>query len=114
MKNIYHHWLTESWAIGTVVADLFHVIEKTPLSIILRGCLGPVEDPIQPRLLDNLFRLEAELDEEQQEAVFKLKAITLNGSTDRPIEDPFGGLLGIFHLAYSKMLVESAVANCVR
>ncbi|KAL6867119.1 hypothetical protein J3F83DRAFT_740046 [Trichoderma novae-zelandiae] len=99
---------------GTVATNHFLVLEKTPTAITFRGCPAPKESPFQPRDLDNLFALTAELDEEKEEAEFRLKAITFDGVTMAPREDPFGGVPGVLHRVYARVLVEAAVGRCVR
>ena len=103
--------LTKSQS-GTVATHHFMVLEKTPTSITMRGCVGPRQDPIKPQTVDNLIRLEVNLDSSSHTVDFKLKAITLDGVTETPVEDPFGGFPGMLHLTYSKALVEAAVAHC--
>lgn len=76
--------------------------------------MSPKESPFRPRDLDNLFALTAELNEQRQEAEFRLKAITFDGVTTTPREDPFGGVPGMLHRVYAKLLVEAAVGWCVR
>ncbi|KAL7930314.1 hypothetical protein V8C35DRAFT_313537 [Trichoderma chlorosporum] len=99
---------------GTTLTNHFLVLEKSPTVLTFRGCPAPKESPFRPRNLDNLFALTAELNEQRQEAEFRLKAITFDGATTTPKEDPFGGVGGMLHRVYAKLLVEAAVGWCVR
>lgn len=81
---------------------------------MFRGCLSPKETPFQLRGLDNFFALTAELNEQRQEAEFRLKAISFDAVTTTPKEDPLGGVPGMLHRVYAKFLVEAAVGWCVR
>ncbi|KAL7943362.1 hypothetical protein V8C42DRAFT_328857 [Trichoderma barbatum] len=99
---------------GTIMTNHFLVLEKSSTSLTFRGCPAPKESPFRPRDLDNLFALTAELNEKRQEAEFRLKAITFDAVTTSPKEDPFGGVPGMLHRVYAKLLVEAAVGWCVR
>ncbi|KAL6804926.1 hypothetical protein GGI42DRAFT_306565 [Trichoderma sp. SZMC 28013] len=98
----------------TVLTNHFLVLDKSATSITFRGCPAPKESPFQPRDLDNLFSLTAELNEKRKQAEFRLKAITFDAVTTTPKEDPFGGVPGVLHRIYAKLLVEAAVGWCVR
>lgn len=99
---------------GTVITNHFLVLEKTPSRLIFRGCLGPRQSPPTPQELDNFFELCTTLDEERQLVEFRLKCITFDGTDLTSREDPYGGFPGMLHRQYAKLLVESAVGNCVR
>ncbi|PTB46033.1 hypothetical protein M441DRAFT_180943 [Trichoderma asperellum CBS 433.97] len=99
---------------GTVLTNHFLVLEKSPTELLFRGCLSPKETPFRPRDLDNFFALTAELNEQRQEAEFRLKAISFDAVTTTPKEDPLGGVPGMLHKVYAKLLVEAAVGWCVR
>lgn len=113
-RDAHTHRLANQAKTETVLTNHFLVLDKSATSITFRGCPAPKESPFQPRDLDNLFSLTAELNEKRKQAEFRLKAITFDAVTTTPKEDPFGGVPGVLHRIYAKLLVEAAVGWCVR
>jgi hypothetical protein len=93
----------------------FHILEKTPQSLVFRACFSPRQSPPSPLAMDTLCELRAEVNEEKHVVEFRMKAITFNGTkeaSDKP--DPFGGVGGWLHRQYAVLLLEAAAENCMR
>lgn len=107
-----HRWLIDT---GTYITNHFHVLEKTPQSLTVRGCFSPRQSTPIPASVDNLVELRADLDTERRVAVFRLKMITFDGTPRASQEpDPFGGFGGWLHRQYSALLLEAAAENCMQ
>ncbi|KAH7122155.1 hypothetical protein B0J13DRAFT_485343 [Dactylonectria estremocensis] len=107
--------LASTYEPGTFITNHFHVLEKTPQSLTIRGCVPPHQTTPTPMSMENLVEIRADLDREKQEAVFRLKMMTFDGTQGASQEpDPFGGFPGWLHRRYSTLLVEAAAENCMR
>ncbi|KAK7430974.1 hypothetical protein QQZ08_002504 [Neonectria magnoliae] len=107
--------LKSTYEPGTYITNHFHVLEKTPRSLTMRGCFSPRQSPPEPVSVDNLVELRTDLDTARQVAVFKLKTITFDGTQGASQEpDPFGGFAGWLHRQYAALLLESAAENCMQ
>ncbi|KAM5343531.1 hypothetical protein ACJ41O_012068 [Fusarium nematophilum] len=100
---------------GTFFSNHFLVLEKSPSSITMRGCFNPHQSPPTPQHVDNMVEMRAELDEERQVVLLKLRCITFSGvETAKEDPDPFGGVGGWLHRRYSTLLVEAGAGYCMR
>ncbi|KAL0936828.1 uncharacterized protein CTRU02_209044 [Colletotrichum truncatum] len=98
--------------LGTIFADDFVVVDKSPNTIMLRGGLSPRVAPDGPREMDTFITLTTELDPQTRVAKFKLKSMVLDGVSDGK-GVPLGGFEIFLHQQYAKFLVTAGVDHCV-
>ncbi|KAL5353812.1 hypothetical protein ACLOAV_001854 [Pseudogymnoascus australis] len=106
--------LSSTYDLGTAVTNYFAVLERTPSRLIFRGCLSPNQTPMTPQEQDTLIELSAVVNEGKQVVEFRMSCIAFDGIDSTAREDPFGGFPGLMHRLYAKLLVESAVGNCIQ
>ncbi|KAF6829550.1 hypothetical protein CMUS01_08120 [Colletotrichum musicola] len=103
--------LESSYEVGTIFADDFVVIDKTPGSITLRGGMSPRVAPQGPREMDTFVALAADLDSESRTATFRLKSVVVDGTSEGEAA-PLGGVECFLHRQYAKLLVTAGVDHC--
>ncbi|KAH7156738.1 hypothetical protein EDB81DRAFT_398769 [Dactylonectria macrodidyma] len=107
--------LTSTYEPDTFITNHFHVWEKTPQSLTIRGCVPPRQTTPTPMPMENVIEIRADLDKEKQEAVLRLKMMIFDGTQGASQEpDPFGGFPGWLHRRYSALLVEAGAGNCMQ
>lgn len=101
---------------GTLITDHFEVLNKTANSIILRAGDTPRNQDI--REFDGLVELTADVREEEGVVEFGMKSVFYNGVA---VEDQqyknfeqTTRWIKPLHDKYDKILVESAIRNCLR
>jgi len=109
-----HEQLASSdYAVGTQLTDHFEVLEKTPEKIIARGGGSPLV--LGVRESDGLVELGTRIDRENGMAVFRLKCMFFQG--EPKVEGgngPFPDWVLVLHRMYAKILVETAIWNCMK
>ena len=101
---------------GTLITDHFEIINKTENSIILRGGDTPRVQDIREN--DGLLEFTTDVRRDEGVVEFGLKCIFYNGLA-LPDEEgskapPGGSMVKWLHEKYDKILMESAVRNCMR
>lgn len=96
---------------GTIFADDFVVIDKSPDSITLRGGMSPRVAPEGPREMDTFIALAADLDRASRTATFRLKSVVVDGTSEGK-GVPLGGVECFLHRQYAKLLVTAGVDHC--
>ncbi|KAK3690804.1 hypothetical protein LTR37_018978 [Vermiconidia calcicola] len=101
---------------GTMIADHFEVVAKSENSIIIRCGDSPRIDSI--RESDGLFELTAEVKQEEGVVEFGMKSAFYNGIAQpdkegKPLEPPVQGFTKWLHQHYDRVLMETAIGNCM-
>lgn len=101
---------------GTLVTDHFEVMNKTENSIIFRGGDSPRVQDVREN--DGLMELTADVERDQGVVVFGLKCVFYNGlgplKDDGKKREPPGAVTKWLHEKYDKLLMESAIRNCMQ
>ncbi|KAF5495083.1 hypothetical protein CGCS363_v009240 [Colletotrichum siamense] len=101
--------LKSTYPVGTILADDFIVIDKSPNTIMFRGGVSPREQG--PREMDTFITLVTELDPQKRVVRFKIKSMMI----DR-VSNGKGALMGVvvaLHQQYAKLLLTAGVDHCV-
>ncbi|GKT50584.1 uncharacterized protein ColSpa_10765 [Colletotrichum spaethianum] len=104
--------LKSTYQVGTIFADDFIVVDKSPNSLMLRGGLSPRVSPEGPREMDTFITLTTELDPQTRVARFNLKSMVLDGVSEGK-GVPLGGVEIFMHQQYAKLLLTAGVDHCV-
>jgi hypothetical protein len=107
---------TSTYEVGTQITDHFEVMAKTDESIIVRCGDSPRVQDV--RESDGLFEMTAEVLQEEGMVEFGLKSVFYNGlakpDKEGKIEPPMNALVLWLHQAYDKVLMETAIKQCMR
>ncbi|KAK3053427.1 hypothetical protein LTR09_005596 [Extremus antarcticus] len=108
---------TSNYEVGTVVTDHFEVLAKSENSIIVRCGDSPRTQTV--RESDGLFEMVAEIKKEEGVAEFQLKSVFYNGiaQPDKEggkLDEPMGPWTQWAHAQYDKVLMETAIRECMR
>jgi hypothetical protein len=108
-----------TYEVGTMITDHFEVVSKTPESIIVR--CGDTPRTRDVRESDGLFEMTAEVKEAEGVVEFGLKSVFYNGLSGYkngpdggPGSDPMPAHVHWLHQQYDKVLMESAIRNCIK
>ncbi|GKT90081.1 hypothetical protein Ct61P_07931 [Colletotrichum tofieldiae] len=104
--------LKSTYQVGTIFADDFVVVDKSPNCIMLRGGLSPRVAPEGPREMDTFITLTTELDPQARVARFNLKSMVLDGVSEGK-GVPLGGVAIFLHQQYAKLLLTAGVNHCL-
>ncbi|WYZ43137.1 hypothetical protein EsH8_VI_000836 [Colletotrichum jinshuiense] len=104
--------LKSTYPVGTIFADDFIVIDKSPNNLMLRGGHSPRVAPDSPREMDTFITLTTELDPQACVAKFKLKSMVLDGVSEGK-GVPLGGVEVFLHQQYAKFLLTAGVDHCI-
>ncbi|WQF85290.1 hypothetical protein CDEST_10304 [Colletotrichum destructivum] len=104
--------LRSTYQVGTILADDFIVVDKSPRSLMLRGGLSPRVAPDGPRELDTICNLTTELDPQTRVARFALQSLVLDGVSEGKAA-PLGGVAVFLHQQYAKLLLTAGVDHCI-
>lgn len=92
------------------VTDHFEVVSKSPTSIVMR--CGDTPRVTGVRESDGLFEIAARIDRDEGVAIFELKSVLFAG-VGKHTEKPMPDMLEFAHRLYTKLLMETAVGNCL-
>ncbi|KZL80122.1 hypothetical protein CI238_05395 [Colletotrichum incanum] len=104
--------LKSTYQVGTIFADDFIVVDKSPNCLMFRGGLSPRVAPEGPREMDTFITLTTELDPQTRVARFNLKSMVLDGVSEGK-GVPLGGVEIFLHQQYAKILLTAGVGHCV-
>jgi hypothetical protein len=101
------------YEVGTQITDHFEVVEKVTGEegrIVVRCGDSPLNRNVRPS--DGLFEMSVKIDREKGEAVFGLKSVLFQG-LGKAKGKPMPAHIEFLHRVYTKLWMETAVANCV-
>ena len=108
-----------SYDVGTQITDHFEVVAKSENSIIVRCGDSPRLKDV--RASDGLFEMIADVKKEEGVDVveFGLKSVFYNGLAQpdkegRKMEEPMSPWMQWLHGQYDKVLMETAIRNCMK
>ena len=106
-----------SYDVGARITDHFEVLAKTDSSIIVRCGDSPRISEVRDS--DGLFEMTADVKQEEGVVEFGLKSVFYNGLAQpdkegKKLEEPMGPWIKWMHAQYDKVLMESAIRNCMR
>lgn len=104
-----------TYPVGTIITDHFEVLSKTPSSIIVR--CGDTPRKTEVRESDGLFEMTAEVKKEEGVVEFGLKSVFFNGVAkpdEVGPEGPMGSWMQWAHQHYDRILMETAIRECMR
>ncbi|CCX33366.1 hypothetical protein FPQ18DRAFT_322431 [Pyronema domesticum] len=100
--------LTSPYDVGTQITDHFEVLEKAPDHIIVRAGDSPLKTEVRPS--DGLFEMSAKINGDVVE--FGLKSVFFQG-LGKADAKPMPETIEALHRIYTKILMESAIWNCM-
>jgi len=100
------------YEVGTEITDHFEVVEKDVEAgrIVVRCGDSPLVRGV--RDTDGLFEMSVKVDRENGEAVFGLKSVLFQG-LGKAEKAPMPPTIEFLHRVYTKLWMETAIANCV-
>jgi len=101
------------YEVGTQITDHFEVVEKVTEEegrIVVRCGDSPLNRDVRPS--DGLFEMSVKIDREKGEAVFGLKSVLFQG-LGKAEGKPMPAHIEFLHRVYTKLWMETAVANCI-
>ena len=100
--------------VGTQITDHFEVVSKNENSIIVRAGDSPRKQEVRDS--DGLFEMLADVKKEEGVVEFGLKSVFYNGiaQPDQVGDAPMGPWIKWLHEHYDKILMETAIRNCMR
>lgn len=104
-----------TYPVGTVITDHFEVLAKTPTSITVR--CGDTPRKMEVRESDGLFEMTAEVKKEEGVVEFGLKSVFFNGVAQPDEvgpEGPMSSWMQWAHQHYDRILMETAIGECMR